>query len=161
MYKALDAGQLRHCRGTWPWRRWALPCADLPPTAQKPWTPRALRAAVTALFQAPRELLNIFLAWADRALDTILPDLFLTSLSLVNPPEVFTLKPRNTELFALLPVAMTDFRFMAFMAFIAFMPVAAFMADFMVRIGRAIASKCDARKPEEQICQAPGPRHLE
>merc|ERR1719433_913022 len=131
MYKALDAGQLRHCRGTWPWRRWALPCADLPPTAQKPWTPRALRAAVTALFQAPRELLNIF--------------------SLVNPPEVFTLKPRNTELFALLPVAMTDFRFMAFMAFIAFMP------DFMVRIGRAIASKCDARKPEEQICQAPGP----
>merc|ERR1719199_178575 len=78
-----------------------------------------------------------FFAAADAFLETTLPALFFMRSDFCRPPEVFALAPRNTVLFARLPLAMTDFfmaRFfmpffiMDFMPFIAFMP---FMADFI------------------------------
>merc|ERR1719263_709436 len=101
----------------------------------KPFKPSSLRAVDTALDQATKwELL--FLAAADAALDTTLPRLFLVSLSLVRPPLVFDLVPRNTEDLARLPLAICDF--MAF--FMAFF-MATFMATFfMERIGKAMAT---------------------
>merc|ERR1740123_2593577 len=72
-------------------------------------------------------LAKAFLARAEAALDTILPFLFLTSLSLVMPPCVFFFEPRKTAALAML---LTRFAFMAFMAFIVvvFMALADFMA---------------------------------
>merc|ERR1719492_523885 len=116
----------------------------------------ALRAALQASAQALAPLLAYaFLARTEAALETILPDLFLVSLALVMPPEVFTLLPRKTEALALLPLAMmlTLFAFMTFMPFMAFMLVVflAFIAAAFF-MGSAIAVKWELREGNVAAC---------
>merc|ERR1719210_1950071 len=100
--------------------------------------PSALRAAATALA-------NLIMWWflclalIEAAFETTLPLLFLMRSSLVSPPLVLTLLPRNTENFAILPLATWDF-FMAtfFMDFF----IATFLATFMTFfIGKAMAGR--------------------
>merc|ERR1712187_678162 len=107
----------------------AFPCAVWPPIAQNPCTPSALRAAATALVHAPMELLKFFLARVDDALETILPFLFLVSLSLVKPLKVLTFEPEKTAALARFPFPITD---LAFISFMTFMALGAFIAAFMV-----------------------------
>merc|ERR1719210_3251786 len=106
-----------------------LPVAVFPFTAQKPGTLSSLRACFTASIHLFNALFaHFFLPRADFDLLTILPVLFLVSVSLVRPPLVFCLLPRKTRAFASLPRAMVLKR-LAFMAvFIAF---TVFMAGFM------------------------------
>eukprot|EP00413_Alexandrium_margalefii_P028443 CAMPEP_0204561452 /NCGR_PEP_ID=MMETSP0661-20131031/33192_1 /ASSEMBLY_ACC=CAM_ASM_000606 /TAXON_ID=109239 /ORGANISM="Alexandrium margalefi, Strain AMGDE01CS-322" /LENGTH=211 /DNA_ID=CAMNT_0051568863 /DNA_START=127 /DNA_END=763 /DNA_ORIENTATION=- len=68
-----------------------------------------------------------------QAFETIFPRLFRISPSLVTPPTVFSLRPRNTSAFASMPRATFDTR-LAFMAFVAFAGVALFEESF----GRAM-----------------------
>merc|ERR1719382_1069104 len=126
----------------------AFPCADFPPTAQKPLMPSALRACFTASPHFFKGLLaNAALARAEAALLTIFPDLLLTKVAFVKPPTVLAFLPLKTAGFAALPRAMmlTFFTFMAFFieaaAFIAFMPfIAGLRAAF---IARAITNKTE------------------
>merc|ERR1719517_358373 len=102
--------------------------------AAKPLTPSALRACTTALPQAWNLLpAKRFLAPADCFFETTFPLLFLTNLSFVRPPLVFSFEPRNTASLASLPFAILlafigFIAFIAFFAFIAFMAFMAFMA---------------------------------
>merc|ERR1719401_849404 len=128
----------------------ALPAAVFPPTGVKPFTLRALRAALTAAAHAFIVLLlaKFFLLCADALLETIFPALFLVSMALVRPVWVFSFVPRNTIERAILPLAMM-LTFLAFFmrrmdfiaARIAFMLRMAFM-DF---IAFFIASAMSAR----------------
>eukprot|EP00413_Alexandrium_margalefii_P029726 CAMPEP_0204572768 /NCGR_PEP_ID=MMETSP0661-20131031/39644_1 /ASSEMBLY_ACC=CAM_ASM_000606 /TAXON_ID=109239 /ORGANISM="Alexandrium margalefi, Strain AMGDE01CS-322" /LENGTH=105 /DNA_ID=CAMNT_0051581141 /DNA_START=225 /DNA_END=542 /DNA_ORIENTATION=+ len=80
--------------------------------------------------------------------ETILPRLFRISPSLVTPPTVFSLRPRNTSTRANLPRATFDTR-LAFMAFIALAGAAAFMESFgsaMPRSGAGRAARDRQRR---------------
>merc|ERR1719263_84196 len=106
-------------RAPWP------SCKEQSPLiATKPLRPNAFLALVTAAIQA------LFLPNADLFLLTILPFLFLVKEAAVIPPTVFSLEPRKTNAFAILPLAilLTVFFFMAFMAFMAAMAFIAFIA---------------------------------
>merc|ERR1719396_123106 len=84
----------------------ALPCALLPPTAQKPLMPSSLRAALQASHHFFKALLaKSFLALSERFLLTILPVLLFVRLALVKPLRVFSLLPLNTAALARLPLA--------------------------------------------------------
>merc|ERR1719373_1444576 len=101
----------------------ARPAADLPPMATNPERPSALRAALHASIQAlnfPSSKYRLR-ALADCRLDTELPSEFRTFPSFVRPPTVFSFAPRNTALFASLPLAIlvTLLAFPPFIAFIA------------------------------------------
>merc|ERR1712187_317480 len=103
----------------------AFPCADFPPTAQKPLMPNALRACLHAsphFFSAL--VANAFLARMDAALLTIFPLLLLVREFFVKPPTVFTFLPLKTAALASFPFAMALTFLTFFMAFMA----AAFMA---------------------------------
>merc|ERR1719270_2459493 len=76
-----------------------------------------------------------FLARADAFLLTILPVLLFTNWSLVMPPLVFSLPPRNTTARASFPFAIL----LTFMAFLAFMAFMAFIAGFIPFIAAFIA----------------------
>merc|ERR1719224_77952 len=72
-----------------------MPLPALPPTAQNPLMPRALRAFCTAavhLFCLPR---------ADAFLDTMRPFLFLVRAEFARPPTVFANLPLKTARLAL------------------------------------------------------------
>merc|ERR1719360_18992 len=114
----------------------ALPCAVLPPTAQKPVTPRALRACLVAsdhFFSGLED--QAFLLRADAPLATILPRLFFAKLVLVNPPTVLSLLPLSTAARANFPLAILLMAFvfmtLTFVAFLAAFMAGAFMAAFM------------------------------
>merc|ERR1712093_829013 len=85
--------------------------------ATNPLRPNAFLALVTAAIQ------RLFLPKADFFLLTTLPCLFLVREEAVIPPTVFSLEPRKTITFAILPLAilLTVFFFMARMAFMAAM----------------------------------------
>merc|ERR1719253_1550816 len=81
----------------------------------------ALRAAFVAAPHLEMVLKPLLLrARLEAFTETTLPALFLLRSLFFRPPLVFALVPRNTELFASLPLAMTDFfiarRRMPFMA---------------------------------------------
>merc|ERR1719469_1392991 len=108
----------------------AFPCADVPPTAQKPVMPSALRACCSATLHFFNALCaNIRLPRAEAALLTILPDLLFIRVAFVRPPTVFAFLPLKTAALANLPLAMT----LTFLTFIAFLAafIAGFMAAFM------------------------------
>ena len=86
----------------------ALPLADLPPTAQKPLMPKALRALVTAAFQ-PAMRLKAFFPAADFLADTMRPFLFFFKSDFFKPLAVLALVPLKTAALARLPFAITDF----------------------------------------------------
>merc|ERR1712004_703035 len=110
----------------------AFPCAVLPPTAQKPLMPSSMRAFLVASHHFFSALCaNRFLLPAERALLTILPDLLLVKVALVNPPTVFAFLPENTASLARLPFAMT-LTFLTFIAFIAFGAFMAFIPAFFI-----------------------------
>merc|ERR1719240_1437341 len=100
--------------------------------ATKPLRPNAFLALVTAAIQA------LFLPNADLFLLTILP--FLFKEAAVIPPTVFSLDPRKTNTFAILPLAilLTVFFFMAFMAFMAAIAFIAFIALAIVKEERMV-----------------------
>merc|ERR1719347_1429986 len=121
----------------------ACPFDVLPPIGTNPLIPNALRAAFTA-FANLATFLYAFFPCACAFFDTTLPCLFLTNELFFNPPDVFSLDPRNTRALAPRPFAilltrffiafffMPDFfAFMAFMAFIAFID---FFIDFAMII---------------------------
>merc|ERR1719350_516802 len=101
--------------------RSALPCVDLPPTGTKPLMPSSFLAFFRASAHTLTLLLaNLLLLLAEAFLDTILPVLLLTRSDLVNPDDVFCLRPAKTYDFARFPLAMMlgllAFIFITFMA---------------------------------------------
>merc|ERR1719401_1097084 len=72
----------------------ALPAAVFPPTGVKPFTLRALRAALTAAAHAFIVLLlaKFFLPRADALLETIFPALFLVSMAFIAARIAFMLR---------------------------------------------------------------------
>merc|ERR1719188_2102667 len=95
----------------------AWPFAFLPPTAWKPLTPMALRAALTALIHFAM-FLKFFLPRSELFLLTTFPFLFFFKSLFFKPPEVLALVPRKTRALAPRPLAilLTLFAFL-FMPF--------------------------------------------
>merc|ERR1719159_202135 len=110
--------------------------------ATKPLRPRAFLAFCTAVVQPLMKL--FFLARRDAFLLTIFPFMFLIKSDLVKPPTLFSLVPWNT--FALEPILLTLFFFIAFMAFMAAMAFIAFIALAIVSRKELCQRVCDLYK---------------